>query len=62
MAASLPNSDESVLFQNATNFRARENSEFTQRVPQPASRRLRCESVGWLRTGTPSGSRVWAPR
>ena len=27
MAASLPHSDESVLFQNATNFRARENSE-----------------------------------
>jgi hypothetical protein len=46
MAASLANCDESVLFENPTNLRARKNSEFTQSEPQPESRRLHCGSGG----------------
>ncbi len=35
MAALLAESDESVLFENPTNLRARKNPESTQPAPQP---------------------------
>ena len=43
---SLADRDESVLFENPTNLRARKNPKSTQPEPQPESRRLRCENAG----------------
>jgi hypothetical protein len=45
MTASLAYHYKSVLFENATNFRAGKNPKLTQPVPQPGSRKPRCVSV-----------------
>ena len=56
MAPALAHGRESVVFENATDLRAWENSKLTQPEPQPqpGSRRPRGESAGRLRMETPS--------
>ena len=51
MAASLADCDESVLFENPANLRARKDPKSTQPEPQPGSRKLRCENAGRPQTG-----------